>query len=282
VTLRLIRRVALVVALSSLAATFAGSVTADAAFVNPGHNVAGPALADGTGQCTSTNGGAFECPSPCYPKPRERADHTFVLGLADTRACTQYVVNAMNKVQASEHVHALVLPTNYYQLNVVEQLFVLVNLERITHHVAPLGGLVASLDRVATVGARRAQDPFATGVSFTSIWAGGESTPADAMFGWMYDDGWGGSTAMTSNFACTSATSTGCWGHRDNILGAGLGRRCISCVAGAGFTTSTREHAWPTSYAMIFEDGAGAATVFTWNHNVVPYLTVAYERVRAG
>ena len=102
------------------------------------------------------------------------------------------------------------------------------------------------------------------------------------MFGWMYDDGWGGSNSTTSNDACSSATSTGCWGHRDNILGAELGQHCVTCVAGAGDATSTLEHSWPTSYAMIFEVGGGRASHFTWNRDVVPYLSVAYERVRAG
>jgi len=260
-----------------LASVTTGASTAAAR--HPSHNTAPPALAEGTGECTSTNGGAFVCPSPCYPSPRRRADHTFVLGLADTRTCTQYVVSAINRAQALEHVRAIVLPTNYYRLGVAEQLFVLANLERITHHVAPLVGLVAPLDRIATVAARRAQDPSANGVSFASIWAGGESNPADAMFGWMYDDGWGGSKGATSNFACVNATSSGCWGHRDNILGAEFGARCATCVAGAGYATSSLEHAWPTSYAMIFEDGPGRATVFTWNRDVVPNLTVAYERV---
>ena len=263
------------------AALAVGAGVAGASIANPSHNLAAPGLAEGTGRCTSTNGAAFICPSPCYPRPRERSDHTFILGLADTRSCTTYVMAAVNRAQAGEHLRAIVLPSNYYRLDVPDQLFVLVNLERITHHVAPLVGLVGSLDRVAALAAGRAQDPTVQGASFSSIWAGGESTPADAMFGWMYDDGWGGSSASTSNDVCTSASSSGCWGHRDNILGAGLGQRCVTCVAGAGFVSSTAEHEWPTSYAMIFEYGANLATIFTWNDDVVPFLPAAYERVRA-
>ena len=35
---------------------------------------------------------------------------------------------------------------------------------------------------------------------------------------WMYDDGWGGSTAATVNGACSPLSPGGCWEHRDIIL----------------------------------------------------------------
>ena len=120
-------------------------------------------------------------------------------------------------------------------------------------------------------------------MTFSSIWAGGDSTPVGALYGWMYDDGWGGSPTSTLNYTCTSPTASGCWGHRDNILGAGLGARCVACVAGAGFASSRAPASWSTSYAMIFEDSQpGQRLVFTWNHDVVAHLGPAYERVRAG
>ena len=40
----------------------------------------------------------------------------------------------------------------------------------------------------------------------------------EADYYWMYTDGWGGSAQSTSNAGCTSATSSGCWEHRDIVL----------------------------------------------------------------
>lgn len=49
-------------------------------------------------------------------------------------------------------------------------------------------------------------------------WSAGLTVLA-ADYVWMYDDGWGGSAAATSNIVCTSAKSLGCWAHRDELLG---------------------------------------------------------------
>jgi hypothetical protein len=49
-------------------------------------------------------------------------------------------------------------------------------------------------------------------------WAGGFQSVLAADYGWMSDDGWGGSAGTTSNVTCTSAVASGCWGHRDELL----------------------------------------------------------------
>ena len=262
----------------------APAVSVAARTTNPTHNDPEPALADATGECTSSNGGPYVCPSPCYPRQNTLgADGAMFFGLVHSRACTTYVLRALNTAQAGEEDRSIVLPNNYFALSVTEQLFVMTNLERITHHVAPLVGLTASLDAIAAGAAEHGADPSDPGVTFSSIWAGGDSTPVGALYGWMYDDGWGGSPTSTLNYTCTSPTASGCWGHRDNILGAGLGARCVACVAGAGFASSRAPASWSTSYAMIFEDSQpGQRLVFTWNHDVVAHLGPAYERVRAG
>ncbi len=68
------------------------------------------------------------------------------------------------------------------------------------------------------MGAQGNTDPLPpTGYLFNqagSIFAQ-DDTPLGADFAWMYDDGYGG-----TNRDCTSPTDPGCWGHRDNILGA--------------------------------------------------------------
>ncbi|MHB1973749.1 MAG: hypothetical protein ACYCR4_05605 [Acidimicrobiales bacterium] len=275
-------------------------------FANPSYNIATPPLALGTGSCTGEEVGGVVggCASPCYPSVRIQPNGDWLFPLADTRACTELALAAINAAQAAEHLPPVVLPANYYSLDVSEQLFVLANLERVTRGIPPLVGLVPYLDDVATLGARADEDPFLAHLDYnahygdwqsgpivmanhleggTSIWDGGDSTPASAMFGWMYDDGWGGSVKATTNFDCTSAHASGCWGHRDAILGAGLGPGCTTCVAGAGYASGVPPTSWTTSYAMIFVDPVNSPKMsFTWNANVLPWLTERYERVPAA
>ena len=275
-------------------------------FANPSQNMPAPPLTYGSGLCTGqeVNGIVSNCSSPCYPSVRVEPNGDWIFPLADTPACTDLALKAINAAQASEHLPPLVLPRNYFHMNVAEQLFVLANLERVIRGVPPLVGLVPYLNYFATIGARLDEDPFVSRLDYnykynewqtgpiimahgmlggTSIWDGGDSTPASAMFGWMYNDGWGGSAKATTNFDCTSPHASGCWGHRDNILGADLGTKCTTCFAGAGFASSLKPGSWTTSYAMIFVDAVNQPAVsFSWNANVLPELPVGYERVPAG
>ena len=76
-------------------------------------------------------------------------------------------------------------------------------------------GLDPALDSAALTGAQAHTDPsFPPGyLSGGAIFAQ-DYTPLGADYAWMYDDGYGG-----TNLDCTSPGSSGCWGHRDNILG---------------------------------------------------------------
>jgi len=297
----------------ALAAVFGSSTAAAAALpgapgplANPTHNVAPPPLSESTGFCTGqeSNGVVSHCSSPCYPSYHVRASGTVTFPLADTPACTDLMLKAIDAAQVAEHVRRIVLPRNYYHLSVPEQLFVLTDLERVTRGIPPLVGLVPYLNAFALAGARIGADPVLSPVTYnssfgdwqsgpvvianhyqggTSIWSGNNSTPASAMFGWMYDDGWGGSRKATSNFVCTSPQASGCWGHRDNILGADFGPGCRTCVAGAGYASSSAPGRWSTSFAMIFLQPANSlAMSFTWNADVLPELAARYERVRAA
>ncbi len=110
-------------------------------------------------------------------------------------------------------------------LPIIEQVFTLVNLERTARGLPPMIAMTGQLNASAQPGADAAQDPLAPLVltggglveQWGSIWAGtGSSLLANYL--WMYDDGWGGSTALTSNIFCSQLFSIGCWGHRDIIL----------------------------------------------------------------
>ena len=47
----------------------------------------------------------------------------------------------------------------------------------------------------------------------TREWAGGSANALDAVYGWMYDDGFD-----SGNLDCEHRGAPGCWGHRKGIL----------------------------------------------------------------
>jgi len=255
---------------------------------NPDVNRQIPALAIGSGACTSVQG-SVRCPSPCFPKP--------VWAYNASRACTDLLLAAINQSQVSEHVAGFTLPTNYFGLGLTRQMFVLINLERISRNVPPLVGLSPYLNAAAATAARQAQDPSfqkaygpvrvwappgGGNYAFGGVWAGNSVNAAAALFGWFYADGWGGK-AGTPNLACTSPTASGCWGHRDALLGEWAGTRCTDCVAGAGYSAPA-ERNWKESYDFLIVRPANFPTplVFTWNGDVVPYLPAGWERAKTA
>ncbi len=108
-------------------------------------------------------------------------------------------------------------------LPVPEQLFIVLNVERVDRGLPPIQYMTAQLNAVADQGAATASDvlppsTLANGAAVTfggAIWAG-VSSVLDADYYWMYDDGSGGTS--TTNAACTPSTPSGCWVHRDIIL----------------------------------------------------------------
>ena len=255
---------------------------------NPPANRPLPALASSTGQCTYAPGRAVRCQSPCFPVAK--------LVYNASPGCTRLLLAAVNEAQASEHRPGFTLPSNYYRLGASRQLFVLVNLERISHGVPPLVGLSPYLDAAASTGARQAADPpsrFSYGpvkvwyppqggpLALGGAWAGNSVNAAAAVFGWFYDDGWGGK-GHTSNFFCTGPASSGCWGHRDELLGVWAGTACTDCVAGTGYA-SPAPHNWQQSYDFLLVRPMSFPTplVFSWDGNVVPYLPKGWERATA-
>lgn len=270
--------------------TLVGSGPAGAApgpLVNPTANRQPPPLGDSTGLCTFTAQRTV-CPSPCYPRGS--------FGYNASPGCTSLFMTGVNEAQASEHRRPFVLPTDYYQLSPSRQMFVLINLERISRGVPPLAGISPYLSAEATTAARQGGDPafqYSYGpvrvwvppggglYAFGGAWAGGSPNAAAAVFGWFYDDGWGGAHG-TWNGACTSAKAQGCWGHRDELLGEWAGTSCTDCVAGAGFAASA-QGPWRESYTFLIVRPTQYPTllVFNWDKDVVPHLPAGWERALA-
>ena len=91
-------------------------------------------------------------------------------------------------------------------------------------------------------------------IGFGDIWEGGPNSTADADYGWMYDDGYGG-----TNVDCTTPTSQRCWGHRDIILADNIPG---AMVAGAGFKNGLSHG---SSYAFgVAGYAPGPRLVFSW------------------
>jgi hypothetical protein len=159
-------------------------------------------------------------------------------GLDNSPACLGTALAAINHAHAVEGVRPMVLPPDYAQMGVPEQLFVAVNLERVDRGLAPFGGLTTSLDRNAQRGADAADDPPDPGRGYDlddAEWAGGSSNGLDADYGWMYDDGYN-----SGNLDCERRGASGCWGHRKGILddfGAGP-----NLVMGAAVTARGDTH----------------------------------------
>ncbi|WP_171788980.1 hypothetical protein [Acidimicrobium ferrooxidans] len=143
----------------------------------------------------------------------------------DGPTCESAAVEAIDAARAQEGLGPLTLPPNFTDLSPTTQLLWLINEERTARGLAPAAGVVDTLSALAEDGAASNSDPplgsLTTGgpwaVSAEANWAADYSTAA-SMYDWMYDDGWGGSSAATTNETCTSPTAAGCWEHRANIL----------------------------------------------------------------
>jgi hypothetical protein len=137
-------------------------------------------------------------------------------GVDNSEACINATLDAINHAHALEGVRPMVLPAGFAQLSVPEQLFVVLNLERVDRGLSAFSGLSAGLDANAQRGANDANDPPDPGSDYVlddAEWAGGSSNGLDAVYGWMYDDGYN-----SGNLDCLHRGAAGCWGHRKGIL----------------------------------------------------------------
>jgi hypothetical protein len=173
-------------------------------------------------------------PSPDYNNPCWAGG---AAGAANTTACHTQELAAINHQHALEHIKAITLPRTFWSLAPALQVFVITNLERVSRGLKPVVGVNAQMSGWATTATRRSSD-VAVGAwdlsngtqlqTFGSVWAA-DLNSLDADFIWMYADGW--STGGSMNADCTSAKSSGCWGHRQIMLGSYGGSSAL--VAGA-------------------------------------------------
>jgi hypothetical protein len=159
--------------------------------------------------------------------------------------CDSAAVAAFDKVRAGEGVGPLTLPGGFDVMPAAEQLLVISNLERADRGLRPVAARVTQLDSLARYGAAHNQDPpfpssVPSGAAAVSLWAGAGTSALLDDFYWMYDDGPG-----SFNEDCQHPGDDGCWGHRDDVLGA----RTKPLLMGAAVAYHTR---WGTSMTEEF------------------------------
>jgi hypothetical protein len=178
-------------------------------------------------------------PAASIPSPAALTQACY--GGGTVASCQAAALSAIDAARADEGVARLDLPANYGSLPADEQLFVLVDLERVDRGLAPFAGMTPVLDGEAQAGAAGHTDPTGpTTANWSSTVAVGEASALTTDFDWMYDDG-----PASPNAACPPS----CWGHRNAILGNGQ-------LMGAGAVGS--------AYATVEASDWSETPTFTW------------------
>jgi hypothetical protein len=188
-------------------------------------------------------------------------------------ACLKTSLAMLNAGRLNEQLGPAMLPSNWRQLTIAQQLFVLTELERTARGLPADTGLAADWDAAAQVGADAGQDPSSSGSGapgFESVWAGGQPNPIVVVADWVYADGVF-PNGSSQNLGCSETTTSGCWNHRDTVLHDNAAAACDSrCAVGAAFSAngfSAGEAGRRESYAEIFGIGGGHnpdPLEFTW------------------
>jgi hypothetical protein len=185
-------------------------------------------------------------------------------GIDDSPACIGAVLSALNHAHTLEGIRPMVLPAGFAALSIPQQLFVVVDLERVDRGLPAFAGLTTSLDRNAQHGADDANDPPDPGPAYDlddAEWAGGSSNGRDAVYGWMYDDGFD-----SGNLDCLRRSAAGCWGHRKGILDDfGSGPDLVMGAAVATTGDTHRGDKGGTSMAVTLAVAGAPAQAFTYS-----------------
>jgi len=133
-------------------------------------------------------------------------------------ACINAGVYYLDKARQKDGLPPYALPADFPSLTPPQQMFVLANLDRVAYGLPPIPGLTAELDADAlNNGVLTSQDPFPSDMTYlngyTANWAGAFDNAPMAYEAWVWDDGLG-----SGNIDCTQSDTSGCWGHRHDVL----------------------------------------------------------------
>ncbi len=214
---------------------------------------------------SGSGGGPGDPPANIAPSPNflnSCTGSSFDTSVGCQTATLAAIANARNQ----EGLPGMVLPTNWAQLSPQQQLFAATDLERTVRGLPPLSGMATALDQASASAAAQNTDPSAPAgfpwSTWGGNWAGAVGSPLEAIYFWMYDDGLG-----SYNIDCTTQNTSGCWGHRHNIL---LPLRCRPCLMGTGYN-ATAYRTNPSWTELLVDTSGSPALDFSWN-GLLPYL----------
>jgi hypothetical protein len=186
-----------------------------------------PVAAHAAGAAHTAGAAHAKKPNPrANPAKNTRPSNAFVNACADMSTskksndrCDKAAQKDFDKVRASEGLGPMSLPHDFDILAVPAQLLAIADIERVDRGLAPMLGLSKAIDARAKQGADHDEDPpFPSqfvGNYESGNWAGAGNSVLLDDFYWMYDDGPG-----SFNEDCQHPGDQGCWGHRDDVLGA--------------------------------------------------------------
>ena len=177
----------------------------------------------------------------------------------NSQACTNAALQAIDNGRAHEGLGPMALPSTWYSLSPQQQVFVATDIERADRGLPVLSAAATGLDQSSAQAAQAAQDPSPpSGFPWTQWggnWAGAVGNALEAIYFWMYDDGLG-----SNNIDCTPSNTSGCWGHRDNVL---LGMRCQPCLMGTGFAAGGYQ-GYPSWTELLVDSYGSPALDYTY------------------
>lgn len=183
-----------------------------------------------------------------------------------SHTCISQTVKAINYARAREGVRRMVLPTNYRRLSIPEQVFVIVDLERVDRGVRPLRGMESTMNQEAKTAAEAQVDPHPATFYLQSVGVhkyrtvyGRDYGALAADYEWMYDDGYSPGAGGTTNIVCPSPGASGCWSHRVAILDRFKGLPLLMAGTGDGNGVGGTN-----SVTAILTGGYGNAPHFTY------------------
>jgi hypothetical protein len=160
--------------------------------------------------CSAGRSHAADPPRTEPPRP----DYTQACapsGIDSSAVCLGVTLAAIDAARAREGVGPMRLPADFGRLPSPEQVFIVVDTERVDRGLAPFTVLTAALNAAALdgngAGAARGQSPTDPGRSHDTEWIGGVANALDADYSWVYNDGPG--TAGCVRF---------CWADRHLVL----------------------------------------------------------------
>ena len=157
------------------------------------------------------NGGLGE-PSNSEPPAPDYPAMCAPVGADTTSTCLRLTLEAIDAARASEALPPMVLPSDFPRLTIPEQLFVVVDRERVDRGLAPFTGLLTALDGKAQIGADAARLPRRPGDAYSGTvteWIGDVDNGLDADFQWVYNDG-----PDSGVPGCSHTQTSGCWADR--------------------------------------------------------------------